>query len=181
MSPVFECDSLDSFFKLIPRVGPDCFTAMSYSFEWQSLLTEMEGDSHPESPLRDVAGQNDRGHSKCYYTGPTQYLPKAPHCVFIHNLDCRLIGGSLCQIRKQICPAMHGDFSNHMLAGSRKQRHGAKYTPEGGYHQKRFRQTIKQTLEKSHLENKQKMSHGLKKPIQVLGFINKTFCVKKSS
>lgn len=95
MSPVFECDSLDSFFKLIPRVGPDCFTAMSYPFEWQSLLTEMEGDSHPESLLRDVAGQNDRGHSKCYYTGLTQYLPKAPHCVFIHNLDCRLIGGSL--------------------------------------------------------------------------------------
>lgn len=74
---------------------PDCFTAMSYSLEWQSPLMQMEGDSHPENPLLDVAGQNDGGHSKCYYTGPTQYQGKAPHCVFIHNLDCRLMVDAL--------------------------------------------------------------------------------------
>lgn len=74
---------------------PDCFTAMSYSLEWQSPLMQMEGDSHPENPLLDVAGQNDGGHSKCYYTGPTQYQGKAPYCVFIHNLDCRLMVDAL--------------------------------------------------------------------------------------
>lgn len=62
--------------------SPDCFTAMSYSLEWQSPLMEMEGDSHPENPLLDVAGQNDGGHSKCYYTGPTQYQEKSASLCF---------------------------------------------------------------------------------------------------
>lgn len=35
---------------------PDCFTAMSYSLEWQSPLMQMEGDSHPEKPIAWCGG-----------------------------------------------------------------------------------------------------------------------------
>lgn len=44
---------------------------------------------------------------------------KALHCVFIHNLDCRLMLNTLLLDAGIEMSAMHGDFYNYILAGCR--------------------------------------------------------------